>query len=1338
MSSSPTNEPKTNQPEDSWSHEIEKWDQFYSTQTNWEENEDIRLLSQEFLHNIASFLPPGSRVLEAGCGSGWQSLALAQSGKYQVSLLDFSREALRFAQKIFEQSQVQAEFVLDNIISPGQPEYDLVFNAGVFEHYTFQEQADLLKGMASRSRKYVMVIIPNSLCYWYWVGRILLAGQGNWPYGKEVPQTDLSKLFQAAGLQFLGNAFMAANWTDSYIKALPNLDEKLRQLILDIHHSPVIDKYQKSYLVAGLGCVSSGSVSEIPGWEVLPIQESYDISLLQSSLADTLSSKIHSEYQLTQSLQIAQGELDRTNQSLEQTRLENEEQLALLQAKEEQLKKATLEQAQIQTKLQNYTLEQTQIQANLQNQIESWQDRASTHLAELTEIKSSRMWRVVRAVWSFHQTMRQYSEASGLKTNWIGKIAHSFWSKSQSVLKFSARPRHQPSLDQTQLTTQVMSNKSSATQNGFQASYNQKKAEFNSWLADPANIEPEVHQEIDRLIQKGPYKGVVVYPHAVHWEPLQRPQQMLIEFGRKGYLCFFCENYIPEVELREVSENVYTISGEKHLLFPLQNIQVIVLCTWMYQMPFVEALPNHFLWYDLIDKIKIFSLYDSTMEKMHNEVVQTADIVTYSGLKLNEYLKHRTNILYLPNAARGEDFIDAYKLPIPARLEKLTSKGKPIIGYYGALAEWVDLRLIRQLAFQHPEWEFLIIGKSWVDISSIQNVANITYLGPVPYAELPALAQVFNVAIIPFKVDELTDCVSPIKLFEYCALGLPVITTPYYEVTQYQEPFIRFANNAEEFSQAIQEILAEGKSEVTHEASLEFAQKHQWRSRIERVENRLERSLRGAQCYANFLPTQYVAAMIGTFFHFDGREFFAGGAERYIIDLHAILSGMGIRMVAYQYGSFPWMRKYGSMEVVSVADQKTTAGYDMESVLLANRCFYQTNLSRSLLNIYSAFYEGWPLTLHPCLGISHGISWDNYLVNHPGPIAFWSSNQRVIESFRNCDALVSVDTNTPNWFQTIDYESSRKIRYLPNYVDPDEFYPRIDFTSPSEKIVILYPRRLYRARGFYLLLSVIDEILNTFPQVEFHLVGRGFEEDTQHITAKQATWGNRIRWYSLRPEAMPTAYREADICLIPTLYSEGTSLSCLEAMASGNAVIATRIGGLPDLVINDHNGLLIEPHEQALKDAIFSLVNDPARLARMKIQALEVSKSFSKRNWERNWTEILSQMLRSDKPAVPAPNSSPLIELYLNSLEPRDYILPLLTRLLQNGYLLYIRLPKDHEALIPNSFHRLQFLSWDEEIFTQPDLVVIAQNAAQFTTASGYILTGDLDQDIRVILSKNL
>ena len=119
----------------------------------------------------------------------------------------------------------------------------------------------------------------------------------------------------------------------------------------------------------------------------------------------------------------------------------------------------------------------------------------------------------------------------------------------------------------------------------------------------------------------------------------------------------------------------------------------------------------------------------------------------------------------------------------------------------------------------------------------------------------------------------------------------------------------------------------------------------------------------------------------------------------------------------------------------------------------------------------------------------------------------------------------------------------------------------------------------------------------------------------------------RVSWKTLEMQAMHEAYEMADITLIPSLYSEGTSLSCLEAMASGNAVIATNIGGLPDLVISGYNGLLIEPSVSALREALSTLCDNPDKRRQLGKRAQEVAGAFNIDIWRSKWRKILTEVL---------------------------------------------------------------------------------------------------------------
>lgn len=343
---------------------------------------------------------------------------------------------------------------------------------------------------------------------------------------------------------------------------------------------------------------------------------------------------------------------------------------------------------------------------------------------------------------------------------------------------------------------------------------------------------------------------------------------------------------------------------------------------------------------------------------------------------------------------------------------------------------------------------------------------------------------------------------------------------------------------------------------------------------------------------------------------------------------------------------------------------------------------------------------------HPSVGISHGVAWD-----HPGSDfaegnQFWSFNERFIQSAKLVQKMVSVDTNTANWFQTVSYKTAQNIITIPNYVDHNEFFaiPR----KKDTKIRIVYPRRLYEARGLYITLKVVDKILKEYPNTEFHFVGKGFEIDVKEVEKAIERWPGRIFCYHRDPDDMHSVYKEADIVLIPTLYSEGTSLSCLEACATGNTVIATRIGGLTDIIIDHYNGILINPDYKSLEEAIIECLDNPKLRETLGKNAIQVSKVFNKKNWKEKWKTVIKQMLSENNylhEQSGVSTSSETAELRLGINTRVEEWLPFAVACLKKGQAVFIRGYEELEQIQDSSFARIQWISNDTELYFQPNTI---------------------------------
>ena len=256
-----------------------------------------------------------------------------------------------------------------------------------------------------------------------------------------------------------------------------------------------------------------------------------------------------------------------------------------------------------------------------------------------------------------------------------------------------------------------------------------------------------------------------------------------------------------------------------------------------------------------------------------------------------------------------------------------------------------------------------------------------------------------------------------------------------------------------------------------------------------------------------------------------------------------------------------------------------------------------------------------------------------------------------------------------------------------------------------EKIIITYPRRLYAPRGLYMALDAVDTILAKYPNVEFRFIGKGFEMDLKKINEKIAKWGNRVKCYSLAPNKMHEAYEESDITLIPTLFSEGTSLSCLEALSSGNAVIATRIGGLTDLILDEFNGILIEPHSDDLLKALEWMLNNPDKLNYLKKNAQETALAFSKEKWKNKWKSIVRNNMKNELLSPYKYERKVLINVKNADNVLSDSVLSVAQEHLKSGEYVYIASSLGRE-LFKYSMKRLQFISFNEDLYFKPDLII--------------------------------
>lgn len=234
---------------------------------------------------------------------------------------------------------------------------------------------------------------------------------------------------------------------------------------------------------------------------------------------------------------------------------------------------------------------------------------------------------------------------------------------------------------------------------------------------------------------------------------------------------------------------------------------------WVYGphvAPLIRELPRSFLLYHCVDRWAAFDDYDAElMVEFEREICERADLVIASAEDLADHCRtFADNVHYVPHGVDHAHFARALEDgEEPAELADIPA---PRIGFFGLLHEWVDLDLVGWLADRMPH-HFVLIGASNQDTTALEARDNVHLLGRKPFGELPAYARGFAAAIVPFRLNELTVSVNPIKLREYAAAGLPIVSTGLPEVRRCGD-IVECADTPEEWMAALERAVERGTS----------------------------------------------------------------------------------------------------------------------------------------------------------------------------------------------------------------------------------------------------------------------------------------------------------------------------------------------------------------------------------------------------------------------------------------------------------------------------------------------------------------------------------------------
>lgn len=328
---------------------------------------------------------------------------------------------------------------------------------------------------------------------------------------------------------------------------------------------------------------------------------------------------------------------------------------------------------------------------------------------------------------------------------------------------------------------------------------------------------------------------IFVFP-IIDWHfRIQRPQHISQRLARRGYRIFyFSTTFLPATDtpfrvVETPEEGVFlcqiscptphpviysgsltsaqqtwlaqAICGLHDLVGTRPALALLHLPFWR---PLAAKLPVAATIYDCMDYHAGFS---NTLNDAHSEehsLIVRADLVVTSSAALLAHVDASTNTALIRNGAD----VDFFATPTAHHTNPRSSR--PTVGYFGAIADWFDTELVAVAAKEFECWDFVLIGSTaHADITELRALPNVKLLGELPYGDLPKQLELFDICIIPFKLNDLILHTNPVKIYEYLSAGKPVVATPLPELQLLDKGLVHLAGTHEAFLKSLTDAMSE-------------------------------------------------------------------------------------------------------------------------------------------------------------------------------------------------------------------------------------------------------------------------------------------------------------------------------------------------------------------------------------------------------------------------------------------------------------------------------------------------------------------------------------------------
>jgi GT2 family glycosyltransferase len=378
----------------------------------------------------------------------------------------------------------------------------------------------------------------------------------------------------------------------------------------------------------------------------------------------------------------------------------------------------------------------------------------------------------------------------------------------------------------------------------------------------------------------------------------QRPQQLMLQFAAHGHRVFYLNiseflspNAIPKFSLQPVQlaqpmpgiknnlfevrlamrypldlfdqglgeRDVESVIGSIEELRRAENINDAIGYVMMPSWGAVaRAAQSRWGWkivYDCMDEWENFPRVKPEALALEKQLVDECDLLVVTAARLQEKWNALGRNSVLARNAVDYDFYERNCVPN----DLLADTPHPIVGFYGAIADWFDVRLMAEIAQARPAYTFILLGGIFdVDVTPLRNLRNVKLLGQQPYETMPKYLHHFDACIIPFKVNSITEATDPVKMYEYLSGGKPVVSIRLPELDPYRE-HIYLADNGTEFIAQLDRAISETAPE-TIQTRKALAKQHTWANRYRQIDRALTEITPGASIvivtYNNLALTQ--------------------------------------------------------------------------------------------------------------------------------------------------------------------------------------------------------------------------------------------------------------------------------------------------------------------------------------------------------------------------------------------------------------------------------------------------------------------------------------------------